>query len=32
MAGATVSEVTEADGAYVIKLTDGTTLYTDPGQ
>ena len=24
--GATISEVTESDGAYVLKLTDGTTL------
>lgn len=29
--GATVSEVTEADGAYVIKLTDGTTLTLTQG-
>lgn len=29
--GATVSEVTESDGAYVIKLTDGTTLTLTQG-
>ena len=29
--GATISEVTESDGAYVIKLTDGTTLTLSQG-
>ena len=29
--GATISEVTESDGAYVLKLTDGTTLTLSQG-
>ena len=30
--GATISEVTESDGAYVLKLTDGTTLTLSQGR